>query len=272
MAPEQFSGRPAGQPTDIYALGIVLFELVAGRLPYNDVKTLRSVITERTLVVPPLFRELGANVPPAWDAAVQRCLRLAPHERFDRASTLVEILRQELGAARSLVPTSATHGCGGSVAGCDSGGHPFRNAAASSQNGCAIPDSDHAAKVAHFTAQAPIQELADSNHEAALATTAPFPGSASAAATPGQGQGAHARRVQHRARAVGDSFPPPAPHRRTQRPSREETRPSIRSRSRCWTRRACAPCPCPGVAAAEAGARNGAVVANRGFVVESASS
>jgi len=41
MAPEQFSGRPAGPATDIYALGIVLFELVAGRLPY-DVKTLRS--------------------------------------------------------------------------------------------------------------------------------------------------------------------------------------------------------------------------------------
>jgi len=98
MAPEQVrDGRTVDARTDIWAIGVILFELLAGRRPF-DGRTVAEVfasILERT---PPALREIREDLPEALTAIVMRCLAKDARERF--ASV------EELGKA--LVPFAPT--------------------------------------------------------------------------------------------------------------------------------------------------------------------
>jgi eukaryotic-like serine/threonine-protein kinase len=87
MAPEQIRCEAADATTDIFALGIVLYEMIAGRRPFDRktvADTMGAILHEDPL---PLL-EVASGVPPALDGIVQRCLGKRRHDRFRSAHDL----------------------------------------------------------------------------------------------------------------------------------------------------------------------------------------
>src|SRR5579859_7085371 len=92
MAPEQARGEPdTGYRADLYALGVVAYELLAGRVPFTastDVAVLHAHIYDP----PPPLATLRADLPPHVDAALQVMLAKEPHDRFDSAGAFLTAL------------------------------------------------------------------------------------------------------------------------------------------------------------------------------------
>jgi serine/threonine protein kinase len=91
LAPEQARGEPVTAAADIYALGIVLYELLTGETPFSA-DTLPELLLKREqgAVTPP--SELAADIPPRLEAVVMRCLALAPEYRPASAALLAQEL------------------------------------------------------------------------------------------------------------------------------------------------------------------------------------
>lgn len=93
MAPEQARGNAVDGRTDIYALGIVLYELVCGRPPFiaqNGNKL--AVMTDQTSTLPPPPHVFLPDIPPELEALILRCLEKLPEHRFQTASDLITAL------------------------------------------------------------------------------------------------------------------------------------------------------------------------------------
>ncbi len=89
MAPEQLAGEQPRPATDIYALGVVLFELLTGELPFSVAEAIGA---KERRGPPPSLRSFCA-APPAWQTAIDRCLEVLPSARFGSASELLSALR-----------------------------------------------------------------------------------------------------------------------------------------------------------------------------------
>jgi len=89
MAPEQFAGEQPSRATDIYALGVVLFELLTGELPFS---VAQIVAGKGRCGPPPPLRSFCAS-PPAWQVVIDRCLEESPAARFGSVGELLSVLR-----------------------------------------------------------------------------------------------------------------------------------------------------------------------------------
>ena len=87
MAPEQIQGERGDARTDVYALGVILFELLVGRVPWEGDNPL-SVMNQAVTRPAPSLRELDPTIPPPLDAIVRKCLRKDPAERYPDAAAL----------------------------------------------------------------------------------------------------------------------------------------------------------------------------------------
>ena len=95
LSPEQARGEPAGPASDLYALGVVAYQLMAGRLPY-EAASLTDLARLQGTSPPPRLDELEPDVPPALAAAVLRALSGDPEARYEDAAAMEEALRDGL--------------------------------------------------------------------------------------------------------------------------------------------------------------------------------
>jgi Tfp pilus assembly protein PilF len=91
MAPEQFEGGPVSPATDIYAFGIILYELVTGTHPYSANTPIAAAI--RRARQPKPASSLQRAIPRHWDRIIERCLEFEPEKRFQSAAEVAKALR-----------------------------------------------------------------------------------------------------------------------------------------------------------------------------------
>jgi eukaryotic-like serine/threonine-protein kinase len=114
MSPEQILGEGSDPRSDIFSLGIVLFEMLSGTLPFKGMETRSATQSIRHDPPPPLAR-LTSGVPGALERIVYRCLEKLPSDRFSSARELAETLEGVLDqfgnrSGRALIVSELTSG------------------------------------------------------------------------------------------------------------------------------------------------------------------
>src|SRR5437763_3059095 len=112
MAPEQVRGGSGDNRSDIFAFGVILYEMLAGVPAFrgeSPIETLNSILKDD----PPDFLELNIRVPGALDRVVRHCLEKNPDERFQSARDLAFDLGSLSGLTRDRKSTrlNSSHRC-----------------------------------------------------------------------------------------------------------------------------------------------------------------
>jgi serine/threonine-protein kinase len=88
LAPEQLEGKEPDQRADVYACGVVLFEVFTGRLPFGG-NNLMEIISQHLREAPVAPHEFWPEIPPALEHLLLRCLEKDPAARYADAAALV---------------------------------------------------------------------------------------------------------------------------------------------------------------------------------------
>jgi eukaryotic-like serine/threonine-protein kinase len=98
LAPEQVEGGVVTPATDVYAMGVVLYELLTGHAPF-DGPTAASVADQQAHKPPAPVREVEPEIPPALEAVVMRALEKSPEARYANGEELRAALQQVIQPA-----------------------------------------------------------------------------------------------------------------------------------------------------------------------------
>jgi serine/threonine protein kinase len=104
MAPEQWTDDEPDQRSDIYSLGIVLYQLATGELPFTD-ETVGRLMFKHISEPPPLPRDLNANISEELEQVILRALAKDPEDRYQTAHELINDLGAIVYQVESTLPT-----------------------------------------------------------------------------------------------------------------------------------------------------------------------
>jgi beta-lactam-binding protein with PASTA domain/predicted Ser/Thr protein kinase len=91
ISPEQAQGKPTTPRSDIYSIGVILYEAVTGRVPFEGESAV-AVALKQVSEAPRRPSAINPNVPPALDAVVMRALAKDPDARFNDADAFLKAL------------------------------------------------------------------------------------------------------------------------------------------------------------------------------------
>ncbi len=96
MSPEQCAGAPVDRRTDIYSLGIMMYEMAAGRVPF-DAENFMGILSQHMYKSPDSLRSIRTDLPLALDAIILRCISKKAENRFDSMQELMADLDKFMG-------------------------------------------------------------------------------------------------------------------------------------------------------------------------------
>ena len=106
MAPEQALGKATSPATDIYAFGVILYEMATGAVPFQGESPI-AVLTRHATEPPEPLGKRVKGVPARFQKLVQRCLAKDPADRFDSMAALIEELDAVMAGVELPAPVHA---------------------------------------------------------------------------------------------------------------------------------------------------------------------
>ncbi len=100
MSPEQASGDEIDGRSDLYALGVVGYQALSGRLPFEDERAAAVIVAHVTRPAPPL-QQVAPDVPARLAAVIDRCLCKDPNDRWADGEELADALDDAMSAAEA---------------------------------------------------------------------------------------------------------------------------------------------------------------------------
>ena len=104
MPPEQWAGERGDTRSDVYSLGVVMYQMLAGRVPFdsdseNELARQNAIANQHLAAAPAPLRSVRADVPEALEAVVAKCMAKSPSERYQTPGELAAALAAMLGVA-----------------------------------------------------------------------------------------------------------------------------------------------------------------------------